>query len=424
MVAVCEQYGISRKTGYKWLGRYRGDPEGGLADRSRAPHHPAHGMEPAVAAAIIGLREEHPYWGPRKLRKVLEQRYPGQRWPAASTIGDLLRREGLSRERRQRRRAPPMTAPLVHVHAANDVWCADFKGWFRTAGGERCDPLTISDAHSRYLIECRIVVPTTAGVRPWFERAFRTYGLPRALRTDNGTPFATTGAGGLSRLAVEWVKLGIKLERITPGKPQENGRHERMHRSLKEATTKPPSASLEEQQARFEHFREIYNCERPHEALGMDVPAAHYSSSPRPYPAQLEDPWYDAEHAVRRVRQCGSIKWGGEQIFISNSLAGELVGVAETEAGDWIVRFADIELGVIDRHGRRSAARTDRENCHPCSRSKLLPMNPAAQRKPSPILCGLSCGTAPIPTFPRKRGKGPEVSRIKPAYFPRSSTTA
>jgi transposase InsO family protein len=361
MMALCEQYGISRKTGYKWLGRYRADPEGGLADRSRAPHHPAQGIDEAVAAAIVELRQQHPYWGPRKLLVKLEQRYPEQRRPAASTVGNLLRREGLSRPRRQRRRAPPLTTPLVHAQAANDVWCADFKGWFRTARGERCDPLTISDAHSRFLIECRIVAPTTEGVLPCFEQAFRTYGLPRALRTDNGPPFATTGAGGLSRLSVEWVKLGIKLERITPGKPQENGRHERMHRTLKEDTTKPPAASVEEQQARFARFRETYNCERPHEALGLDVPAAHYSPSPRPYRVQLEDPWYDADHAVRRVRQCGTIKWGGEQIFISNSLVGELVGVAETGAGDWIVRFADIDLGTIDRRTRRlrrfSAAR-------------------------------------------------------------------
>ena len=380
MVAVCEQYGISRKTGYKWLGRYRADPEGGLADRSRAPHHPAQGLDKAVAAAIIGLREQHPYWGPRKLLYGLERRYPGQRWPAASTIGDLLRREGLSRRVRQRRRAPPATAPLVHAQAANDVWCADFKGWFRTADGQRCDPLTISDAHSRYLIECRIVAPTVEAVHPWFEHAFRTYGVPRALRTDNGAPFATTGAGGLSRLSVEWVKLGIKLERITPGKPQENGRHERMHRTLKEETAKPPAPSIEEQQVRFERFRESYNSERPHEALDYDVPAARYSPSPRPYPARREDPWYDADYAVRRVRQCGTIKWGGEQVFISNSLAGELVGIAETEAGDWIVRFADIDLGTIDRRSRRlrrfSAARPARAEPSSNRPRKLSPMFP------------------------------------------------
>jgi len=361
MAALCEQYGISRKTGYKWLGRYREDPEEGLSDRSRAPHHPAQGLDEAVAAMIIALREQHPHWGPRKLLVVLERRYPRRDWPAASTIGDLLRRKGLSRSHRQRRRAPPASAPLMHARAANDVWCADFKGWFRIADGQRCDPLTISDAHSRYLIECQIVAPTGEAVQPWFERAFRTFGLPLALRTDNGAPFATTGAGGLSRLSIEWVKLGIKLERITPGKPQENGRHERMHRTLKEDTTKPPAASVEEQQARFARFRDTYNCERPHEALGQDVPGAHYSASPRPYPGRLEDPWYDADHAVRRVRHCGSIKWGGEQIFISNSLVGELVGIAETVADGWIVRFADIDLGIIDRRSRRlrrfSAAR-------------------------------------------------------------------
>jgi putative transposase len=353
MTALCERYGISRNTGYKWLERYRSDPTHGLADRSRAPHRPAHGLPEEVAAMIIALRQRHPFWGPRKLLAMLQRDHPQRRWPAASTIGDLLRREGLSEPCRRRRRALPATCPFLSVAAPNDVWCADFKGWFRTGDGRRCDPLTISDAHSRFLLDCRIVAPTADGVRPRFQRAFQEFGLPRALRTDNGSPFASTGAGGLSRLSVEWVKLGIKLERIEPGQPQQNGRHERLHRTLKAETSRPPAASADEQQRRFDRFRRHYNQVRPHEALGQQPPATRYRPSPRPYPARIEDPWYDADHAVRRVRSSGDIKWGGELIFVSDSLVGEIVGVAETEAGDWIVRFADIDLGLIDRHTKR-----------------------------------------------------------------------
>jgi hypothetical protein len=247
----------------------------------------------------------------------------------------------------------PVTQPFSTVAAPNDVWCADFKGWFRTADGARCDPLTISDAHSRFLLDCRIVAPTREGVEPRFIRAFREFGLPRALRTDNGPPFASTGAGGLSRLSVTWVKLGIRLERIDPGAPQQNGRHERLHRTLKEQTSHPPAATPKAQQRRFDDFRRHYNCERPHEALDQTTPASHYTASPRGYPERIEEPWYDADHAVRRVRGSGEIKWGGELIFVSEALIGEPVGIAETEDGDWIVRFAAIDLGVINRQTRK-----------------------------------------------------------------------
>jgi putative transposase len=353
MTALCERYGISRKIGYKWLERYRRDPIGGLADRSRAPHRAANGMAAEVAEAIIAMRQRYPYFGPRKLLLKLQRAHPSVSWPAASTIGDLLRREGLSEARRRRRPPAPVLQPFLEVRAANDVWCTDFKGWFRTADGTRCDPLTISDAHSRYLLACRIVSPTTEGVEPWFERVFREHGLPLAMRSDNGVPFATTGAAGLSRLAVRWLKLGIKLERIDPGSPQQNGRHERLHRTLKEQTSKPPAATPREQQARFDRFREHYNHERPHEALGQATPASCYGLSPRAYPARIEEPWYDADHAVRRVRSSGEIKWGGDLVFVSEALVGEPVGIAETEQGDWIVRFATVDLGVIDRRQRK-----------------------------------------------------------------------
>jgi putative transposase len=222
MTALCERYGISRDTGYRLLGRYREEGPGGLEPRSRAPHRHGMTMAEEVAAAIVELRRQRPYWGPKKLRAVLQQRDPKQLWPAPSTIGDLLRRQGLSEPRRRRRRAVPLTQPFLPVHEPNDLWCIDFKGWFRTADGQRCDPLTITDADSRFLIECRIVPETTEAVRPVVDQAFRELGLPRAIRSDNGAPFASSSSpGGLSRLSVHWVKLGIRLERIEPGAPQQ-----------------------------------------------------------------------------------------------------------------------------------------------------------------------------------------------------------
>ena len=360
MVALCEDYGISRKTGYKWLGRYRAFGPEGLAERSRAPRRHGRSMAPEVAEAIVALRRERPHWGPRKLRAVLMRECPETVWPAASTMGDLLRSEGLVSARRRRRRVAAPGRTLRPADAPNDVWCIDFKGWFRTRDGERCDPLTVSDAYSRYLLACVIVPPRTAEVGAAMAQLFRCYGLPETIRSDNGPPFAGTGAGGLSRLSVGWLKAGIAVERIEPGRPQQNGRHERMHRTLKAETARPPAASRARQQARFDRFREDFNANRPHEALGQQPPASFYQPSPRPCPERLEEPWYDAWHAVRRVRTDGSIKWGGELVFVSEPLAGETVGIAETDSGHWIVRFADIDLGIIDRrtkklHGFRAA---------------------------------------------------------------------
>jgi transposase InsO family protein len=352
MTELAERYGISRKTGYKWVERYEDDPERGLAERSRAPKVHGRAMAEEIGAAVLALRRKHPRWGPKKLRAILCEREPRQVWPAASTIGDLLRREGVSEPRRRPRYVVPLTQPLAAAQAPNDVWTADFKGWFRTADGTRCDPLTIADACSRFVLCCRIVAPTADGVRPWFERTFRAYGLPRALRTDNGSPFATTGAGQLSQLAVWWLKLGIRLDRIDPGHPEQNGRHERFHLTLQQETM-PPAGSPRQQQARFDGMRREFNHDRPHEALGQQPPARVYVPSPRPYPSRLEDPWYDATHQVRRVRPTGYIKWQGELVFISEAVRRETVGLVETERGDWLVHFMHVELGRIDRCTRR-----------------------------------------------------------------------
>ena len=278
---------------------------------------------------------------------------PGKVWPAASTMGDLLRAEGLVSARRRRRRIAAPSRTLRPANGPNDVWCIDFKGWFRTRDGERCDPLTVTDAYSRFLLACVILPPRTEEVRAAVKQLFERYGLPETIRSDNGSPFAGTGAGGLSRLSVGWLKAGIALERIDPGQPQQNGRHERMHKTLATETTRPPAASMERQQDRFDRFRQDFNANRPHEALGQQPPASFYRPSPRPWPERLQEPWYDAWHAMRRVRTDGSIKWGGDLVFISSPLAGEPVGIAETDSGDWIVRFADIDLGIIDRRTKR-----------------------------------------------------------------------
>lgn len=356
MTELATRYGVSRKTAYKWVDRYDADGAAGLVERSRAPRTPGRAMAPEVRDAILALRRAHPHWGPRKLAALLRERAPQLPCPAASTIGELLRREGLSTPRRRPRYLVPLTAPLAAATQPNDVWTADFKGWFRTTDGTRCDPLTIADARSRFVLCCRIVAPTGAGVRPWFERTFRTYGLPRALRTDNGSPFASTGPGRLSRLAVWWLKLGIQLDRIDPGHPEQNGRHERFHLTLQQETTRPAATSPPQQQRRFDRHRRLFNDVRPHEALGQTPPARTYRPSPRPYPARLEDPWYDATCQVRRVNPNGQIKWDGDLVFISEAVRGEWVGVAETPRGDWTVRFMHVELGRINRQTRKFAA--------------------------------------------------------------------
>ena len=353
MTELAARYGISRKTAYKWVERYDVNSAAGLADRSRAPHVHGRALAAAIRERVLAVRRQHPTWGPKKLRPILAERFPDQPWPAASTMGDWFRAAGLSQRRRRLRSVVPLTAPLAAADAPNDVWTADFMGWFRTADGTRCDPLTVLDARSRFVLCCRIVAPTARGVRPWFERTFREYGVPRTLRTDNGAPFASTGPGRLSRLAVWWLKLGIQVDRIDPGHPEQNGRHERFHLTLQQAATTPPAGTPSAQQRRFDRVRREFNEERPHEALGQLPPARVYRPSARPYPATLEDPWYDATHQVRRVNVNGFIKWQGELVFVSEAMGQELVGLAQTAGGDWTVRFMQVELGRIDWRTRR-----------------------------------------------------------------------
>jgi putative transposase len=268
MAALCREFGISRKTGYKWLERYRSEGAMGLRERSHAPLRHGQAHDVAVVQTVLGLRERWPHWGPKKLRVKLAEHHPELAVPAASTIGDWLRHEGLVGRSRRRRRCPAYTQPFAAVAAANDVWCTDFKGWFRTGDGRRCDPFTLTDAHSRYLLRCQAVArPDEENVRPILEAAFKEHGLPRAIRSDNGPPFASPGVGGLSHLAIWWIKLGIKPERIVAGKPQQNGRHERVHRTLKEETATPPADSVPAQQQRFDDFRAVYKPASQHPSV-------------------------------------------------------------------------------------------------------------------------------------------------------------
>jgi len=349
---LCRRHGISRETFYVWKRRREGGEARWFGELSHAVASCPHATSGRLAARIIAARRRFPHFGPKKIKAWLERERPEVAWPAASTIGDILKRAGLVEARRRRRRAIAQGEVVAPATVANEEWGIDFKGWFRTADGERCDPLTITDAASRYLVEVRIVDPTWAGVRGALERVFDEVGLPAAIRSDNGSPFGSTGAGGLSALSVWWLKLGIEPRYIPPSSPQDNGRHERMHRTLKAQTSKPAAATAAEQQRRFDRFRRHYNKERPHEALDQAPPATRWQPPARTLPARLADPWYDADHEVRRVRSGGTIKWQGEDVFIGEALAGELVGLAEHESGGHIARFCQRDLGVIDRDRR------------------------------------------------------------------------
>lgn len=348
---LCRRYGVCRDTFYEWRNRRESGAADWFVDRSHAPLVCPRATEASVRDAIIALRRRFPHLGPRKLLAKLERQAPELSWPAASTIGEILKRAGLIAAVKRRRRSLDQRRPFAAAMMANDEWSTDFKGWFRTADQQRIDPLTITDGYSRFLIDIRIVPPTIEGVLPVFREAFRTYGLPLAIRCDNGAPFGSRGAGGLTRLSAWWIKLGVEPHFIRPASPQENGRHERMHRTLKAQTSQPPAANAPEQQARFDAFRKHYNEERPHEALGQRLPTEFYMPSRRAMPDRLADPWYDADHQVRRVRSAGDIMWKGEVVFISQALIGELVGIAELETGDHVVRFCDLDIGLIDRRG-------------------------------------------------------------------------
>jgi len=349
---LCARHGISRETFYVWKRRREGGEPDWFEERSHAVQSCPHATAGRLADRIIATRVRFPHFGPKKIKAWLEQGRPEVDWPAASTIGDILKREGLVEARRRRRRAIAQGEVVAAASRPNEEWAIDFKGWFRTRDGRRCDPLTITDTASRFLIEVRIVDPTGAGVRSAMERVFKDIGLPDAIRSDNGAPFGSTGAGGLSTLSVWWLKLGIEPRYIRPANPQDNGRHERMHRTLKAETSKPPAKTAAEQQRRFDTFRRHFNEQRPHEALDQKPPVKRWQPPSRALPGRLDDPWYDSNHEVRRVRPTGEIKWRGDYVFVGEALAGECVGLCEHDTGGHIVRFCGRDLGMIDRERR------------------------------------------------------------------------
>ncbi len=354
---LCRVYGVSRKTGYKWWARYEQEGVAGLADRSRAPRSHPNAVGADDEAAILALRAQRSSWGERKLHAFLERERPEQAWPSPSTIGAILKRHGLTYARRRRRHATP-SSTLSDATAPNQVWAIDFKGHFRTGDGWRCDPLTISDTASRYLLHCQAVErPNYAHVQPLLEATFREYGLPRALRSDNGPPFASVALGGLSRLSVWFLRLGVVPERIEPGHPEQNGRHERMHRTLKKETASPPRATARGQQRAFHSFQRDYNEQRPHEALGMATPASVYVPSPREYPARLPEMEYPSRYQLPRVAERGDIHWRNRVVFLSEVLAGETVGLEEDEQG-WRIWLGPLLLTRLEREHLQRARRT------------------------------------------------------------------
>jgi putative transposase len=363
MTELCTRYGISRRVGYKWLHRYEEDGLSSLADRSRAPRRQAAATRPEVVHEIIALRSRHPTWGPRKLRAWLDREKPETSWPACSTFGAILKREGLTAPRRRRPAAPrAWRPPRTEPDAPNRVWTTDFKGQFRLGNGRMCYPLTILDAHSRYLLDCRALPSTgSAGTRAAFERVFAERGLPEVIRTDNGVPFSSPHAvAGLSKLAVWWIRLGIQLERTRRSHPEDNGAHERMHRTLKAEATRPTRKTAELQQRAFNQFRHIYNEDRPHEALEMQTPASLYGPAEKRMPKRLEAVSYPEEFQTRRVSKNGQIRWRSSQYFVSETLRGETLGLEFNDAGFWNIYFGPALLaelndreGVILRRSRR-----------------------------------------------------------------------
>jgi len=354
MTELCADYQISRKTGYKWVDRYETAGPRGLHDQSRRPAHSPGATAPDLVKALVALRLRHPRWGARKLLAVAARQDRHAAWPSRSTVCDLLKARGLVAPRPRWNRHAHVPSPLAPLTAVNQAWTTDFKGHFRTGDRAYCYPLTLRDGFSRFVLRCEALAgPTYEATRPEFERAFAEYGLPDGIRSDNGGPFASTGLRRLSRLSVWWLRLGIRLERIAPGHPEQNGSHEQFQSVLKAETARPPAANARAQQRRFTRFCAEYNDDRPHEALDDRTPASCYRPSPRSLPTRLPPLEYPGHWELRRVSPIGQVSWGGQLLFLSAALAGEDVAFEEVEDGFWTVYFATLALGRYDeRHHR------------------------------------------------------------------------
>lgn len=340
---------VSRKTIYKWTKRYKTEGSIGLENRSKAPLHHRNATAEGMVKIIIAVKQQHPRWGPKKIIASLRERYRELHYPAISTVSEILKRKGLVTPRVRRHRTMAYTAPFTECDKPNDVWSADFKGQFRMGNGKLCYPLTITDNYSRYLLYCKgLDHPSLKETKPCFERVFKEYGLPIAIRTDNGAPFASIGLGSLSKLSVWFMKLGIRPERIAPGHPEQNGRHERMHRTLKAATANPPRRNRTVQQKAFNKFIYEYNCERPHEALGQKPPVVVYQKSSCRYLSRLPKTVYGPAALIRKVNRNGEIKWKGKAIFISKSLIGEHLALKQKDEHLWQLWFMHYPLGIVN----------------------------------------------------------------------------
>jgi putative transposase len=357
MTDLCDQYAISRKTGYKWVERFALDGRVGLGDRSRRPHHSPRATEAEVVALVLEARRRHPTWSARKLIAVLRPQHPDLRWPTRSTGCELLKRHGLVRARRRRDRVRAPAAALGPISRPNDVWTTDFKGEFRTGDHRYCYPLTLRDGFSRYVLRCdALLTKASDTTRRRFERAFVDYGLPNRIRSDNGGPFAATGITRLSYLSVWWIRLGIVPERIALGHPEQNGSHEQFHRVLKAETTRPPAPNCAAQQQRFRRFCAEYNDLRPHEALNDQPPASCYTASPRPLPCRLPPLEYPGHLEIRRVSGAGSVSWQGQPLYLTEVLLGQDVGFEEVDDGIWLLYLGSIRLARFDERTRQITA--------------------------------------------------------------------
>jgi putative transposase len=351
MVEACRQFGISRKTGYKIVGRHAELGMEGLKDASRAPKTHPNQSPPEVEAAVLRVRKAHPTWGSKKILAVLERDRADEEWPVRSTVDAILKRAGLVEPRARRNRRQPTSPPVIVALAPNDVWSMDYKGWFLVGDGTRCDPLTVNDVFSRASLVCQAMVsPKSQDVRRRLESAFQLHGLPRFMLSDGGPPFGANGLGRLSRLGVWLVRVGVIPILIEPARPDQNGRHERFHETLKAETATPPRETIRAQQAAFRRFQVIYNEERPHEALSMKTPAEVWTFSPRQMPATLGDHVYRDGFDVRRVRADGCIKCGGSLLFLGEAFGGELIGVEAFDEDVWRLHLGPLHIGML--HGR------------------------------------------------------------------------
>ncbi len=345
---------VSRKTLYKWIERYEVDQNAGLQERTSRPITMPRATPAEIVADILAAKSQHEHWGSRKILAWLGIHYPDKSWPVASTASEILKRHGMVHTRRRRHHTPPYSEPFLKSNQPNEVWCADFKGQFRLGSGNLCYPLTITDSYSRYLLGCwGQEHPAYLPTRGHFEMAFKEYGLPSAIRTDNGAPFASVGFGGLSKLSIWFIKLGIRPERIEKGHPEQNGRHERMHRTLKAEAISPPRKDMAKQQRAFARFQEVFDNDRPHEAHGQRTPASVYRRSTRGYPSRPPEIEYPRIFNVRQVKDNGCFKWCNHEFYLNQSLAGEYIGLKEIDAGLQQIYFGFYPVCIMDERSMR-----------------------------------------------------------------------